>query len=481
MPARGGSRAFGPEDEAFRPSVGDVAREAVHGEVLESAATLVGQGLRDKIRGVDQPMVLATLMLFASVAGLAAVYVASGYYQQGSFDHLLSFSAADPPGPMWPEMYPDPFGVHFFGDFLLPLRQGELWAPFHTPGIFVAVYPLFANVVIAPFDLLPYTLATILFLTISVVVLLVPLYVLLDGRKVTERLLLVGPLLLTHPLIHTIDRGNLQGLVVGAALFGMVAYLRSNYGVAGVWFGIAAAMKGYPILLLLLLVRERAWKGLWLGLGTGALATVVTAFAFEGGVVHNLRSFWRASSMFRDPGIHDLIRWNQSFKGLFASVTVLGPSVLNGMAQWMMDQYGLVLFCCGTVLMLSAVVRSTSLLSATTYICVVAAMGMDLSRGYNPLMFLLVIAVVFADSAERDLTTLAVLGLLAVFLAPKGVALGEQRIALSTIANPLLASAMVLLLGIRDIRSGLDRWRARHLAVEISDSADESGEASVSA
>ena len=423
----------------------------VEGRLRSLEKNVERQSLGDRLTGVDFPMAFAVLLLFFSLAGLALTFVASAYYQQDSIDRLISFSAVDPPGPMRPEMYPDPIGVHFFGDFLLPLRHAELQAPYDSPGVMTAVYPLFAVLVIAALNLVPYTLAVILFLMVSVAVVLIPLYLLLDSRPVVERLLLVGPVLLAAPLIHMVDRGNLQGLVVGAALFGMMALLRSNHGVAGFWFGIAAAMKAYPVLLLLLLVRERAWKGLWVAIGTGATASVVSAFAFEGGAVHNLLSFLRATTYFRTSEVHHLTNFNESFKGLFASVTVLGPSLLEGVAQWGMVNYGVIFVAFGVLLSISAIIRATSLLSATTYLCVVSAIGMEISRIYNPLFFFLVIAVIYAGHVERDLTTFIVIGLLAVYLAPKWMLIGEQRIHLATVANPLLAGAMVFVLGIRDL------------------------------
>ena len=185
---------------------------------------------------------LGALRLASSLTGLVAVYVASVYCRQYTFAELLSFRPFDPPTPMFGWMYPEPFGVHFFGDFLLPLRHSELALPYDTPGIVPSYYPLFAKVVLKPFLLFDYQQALVLFLLVTLVGLLVPIWVMLVPRSIPERLFLTVPLLMTGPMIVVFDRGNLQGLVAAAALIGMVGLLRGHNTAAGFWFGIAAAI-----------------------------------------------------------------------------------------------------------------------------------------------------------------------------------------------------------------------------------------------
>ena len=291
----------------------------------------------------DLARLFAAWLVVFVLAGLAATFVASQYLQDGSFGSMVSYKSADRPGRLWLQMYPKPFGIHYFGDFLDTLRHSQVNQPFATPGLSPVGYPLFSLLVIAPFDLVGYATAVRLFLLLTVLLLLVPLWRLLDGRTATDRLLLVTPLAVSAPLLVTLDRGNLQGLVVGFALLGMCSFLRGNRVGAGFWFAIAAAMKVYPVLLLLLLVRARDWRALGVGVLTGLPATWISFRVYGGGIFENSEALWDSVNRFRSESLDVLLLGNHSFKGGLATLVVSGPGWIDGIARWGIDHYDMLL------------------------------------------------------------------------------------------------------------------------------------------
>ena len=191
----------------------------------------------------DHRHAFAACALISSIVGIILIYVASAYLEIGSMGQMFSYRPDDIPGGLWPEMYPPPLGVHYFGDFLDTVRHSQVESPFTTPGMSPTGYPLFSLIVLAPFGLPSYRVALVLFLVITALVLLIPVWCSLRERPFAERLILLSPIVVCAPFLAVLDRGNIQGFVVGSALFGLLAYLRGNRTTAGVLFGLSAAMK----------------------------------------------------------------------------------------------------------------------------------------------------------------------------------------------------------------------------------------------
>ncbi len=374
------------------------------------------------------------------------------YMQQGNIEEILSFLASDAPGPLREDMYPAQIGRHYFGDLLLSLRLSEIWAPYETPGIYWNTYPLFAGVVIAPLSLVPYPLAVTIFLFVTVAVLIVPLLVALKESRYSQAVLLVAPLLLVYPMIMVLDRGNLQGIVVGLALIGMIAFLRTHYVVAGVFFALAAAMKATPLLLLLFLVKVRAWKALAVSLLTGLTVTIFSSAFYSGGTVHNLLKWKEAASAYQSPTFDDLVIWNNSFRGMFASLSLVGPSFLQSSMLLASDHYNVISGVCIVFLVGLIVSSKVSLFSSVLYVSVILANGAPITAGYTSLFYFLVVLLIFQNKGESKVSTFFISGLLAAYLAPKGILICG-KVHLYTIVNPLIAGMMVLTAATSDVHS----------------------------
>jgi hypothetical protein len=79
---------------------------------------------------------------------------------------------------------------------------------------------------------------------------------------------------LGYPLWFTADRGNIEGVVWALTAAGLCLFLRRRVLAAAVLIGIAASIKPFPILLLLLLLRHRKYKEAALGLITAVLLVI---------------------------------------------------------------------------------------------------------------------------------------------------------------------------------------------------------------
>ena len=136
----------------------------------------------------------AACALISSIVGIIMIYVASAYLEIDSMGEMFSYRPNDIPGGLWPEMYPPPLGVHYFGDFLDTLRHSQIESPYAMPGLSPTGYPLFSLLVMAPFGLPPYRVALVLYLTITALVLLIPVWRSLRERPIAERLILLSPI-----------------------------------------------------------------------------------------------------------------------------------------------------------------------------------------------------------------------------------------------------------------------------------------------
>lgn len=409
----------------------------------------------------DLPRLFAAWLVVFVFLGLAATFVASQYFGDGTFASMISYSARDRPGRLWLQMYPEPFGVHYFGDFLDTLRHSQVDDPFDTPGMSPVGYPLFSLLVIAPFDLVDYGTGVVLFLLATLLILLVPMWRVLSPRTPTDRLLLVAPLAVSAPLLVTLDRGNLQGMVVGFALLGMCAYLRGNRVGAGFWFAIAAAMKVYPVVLLLLLVRARDWRALGISVLTGLTATWISFRVYGGGIIENSEALWDSVNRFRSESLDVLLMRNHSFKGGLATLVVSGPDWIDGIAQWGIDHYDTLLALTALGAAVLVVSPTTRLFNAVAYLVILISYGVGVSFGYVPVFLFLLVALLYAGQAETGRTAVIGTVALSLLLAPKGFPVGGHSIAAYTYLDPLAATAVVAVLVPGDVRRLARRLR-RH-------------------
>ena len=85
---------------------------------------------------------------------------------------------------------------------------------------------------------------------------------------------IVTTAILGYPMWFTADRGNTEGVVWALAAAGLCFLLRARYRTAAVLIGLAASIKPFSILFLLLLLGRRKYKAAALGVATAGLVVI---------------------------------------------------------------------------------------------------------------------------------------------------------------------------------------------------------------
>ncbi len=93
------------------------------------------------------------------------------------------------------------------------------------------------------------------------------------GSTVGTRALLLSPLIWAAvPTVSTLQKGNVQGMIIGASMIAMVLFERRRFAVGGLLLGFATVSKLYPGLLIVYLLARRQWSA--------AIWTTAMGFAF---------------------------------------------------------------------------------------------------------------------------------------------------------------------------------------------------------
>jgi hypothetical protein len=152
--------------------------------------------------------------------------------------------------------------------------------PWPYPMFSAVAYPPFAAVVMAPMYAFP--IPELLYLIVSGAWL--ALLAGWIGRGLaragiglaTAVLLPLSLLLISFPIERLLHQGNVEVVLWMLTAFGALAFLRGRNDAAAVLWGLAAAMKLFPIVLLALLLPRGKWRAFALGLCTFVLATVLS-------------------------------------------------------------------------------------------------------------------------------------------------------------------------------------------------------------
>lgn len=113
-------------------------------------------------------------------------------------------------------------------------------------------------------------------------------------RHIASRILLFGAVSLgiglSAPMVFAVDRGNYLILCTLFLFLFCIFYGKNDYA-ASVFLALAACVKIFPIVLFYVFIRQRKWKPMFLGVGTGAVLTIGSMLVFKGGFITNLMYF----------------------------------------------------------------------------------------------------------------------------------------------------------------------------------------------
>lgn len=92
----------------------------------------------------------------------------------------------------------------------------------------------------------------------------------------------------TYPMLFTLDRGNYEGFVFAFLVAFVISYRRNAFVWSVAFLAMATAMKGFPVMLLVLFVADRRYREAGLSLLLAMLLTLGSLLTFHGGFYANL-------------------------------------------------------------------------------------------------------------------------------------------------------------------------------------------------
>lgn len=414
---------------------------------------------------------VVAVYVFASTAVAFLVFSISTYLGWNGPLERISFRGDDLPDNIQSGCFTKPFGSHYFGDFLSTICHSQLNSPFKSTegtNYFPFAYVLFRPLsFLAEIHILFAYLPFLILVSSSILILISQRTA--GAHSAIERAAIAGSLVfLSQPLLSAFDRGNIQALVV--LLCGLGVFLdfegddpRATSRGGYLLVGLAGAIKGYPILFLLLWALKKQHRQFILGLVTAGLLSLVSLFSFAGGFGINLRAF---VADIRGFGVSDteFLQINSSLRALLVGLREVHLQIVSAASLQLLRFDNLIRLCLILIMLAVAALSRESVFRVLLCISMVIWLLLNFNPPYALAIFLIPTLEVFGSvprSGRR--TDLALTVLLFSLLLPKfGLIESTQSASISvlTILNPLLILMMIGLLTFDATRT---THRAGHL------------------
>ena len=225
---------------------------------------------------------------------------------------------------------------------------GNPWAyPMFSP----VAYPPFAAAVMAPLYAFP--IPELLYLLVSGAWLAVLVewvgrgLVRVGVAPATAVLMPLSLVLISFPIERLVHQGNIEIVLWMLTALGVLAFLRGHDDAAALLWGLAAAMKLFPLVLLVLLLPRRKWRAFAEGVATFVGATVWALWWLGPSV----RVAWAGTmvNVFRYQGARTA-EW--TLRELVANHSLIEVAKIVAMiAHYPMDKLTLPYFACGAAVM----------------------------------------------------------------------------------------------------------------------------------
>jgi len=115
-------------------------------------------------------------------------------------------------------------------------------------------------------------------------------------------------ILTSYPFMIMFDRANIEGVLFPFLLLGTISFVNHRFFMAGIFFAIAASMKYYPGVLLLILLSKGKYKEFVFSVFFLLLISVIAAYGLNGGISNTYCSIYNGLSWFTDVAV--LVRYN---------------------------------------------------------------------------------------------------------------------------------------------------------------------------
>jgi hypothetical protein len=186
-----------------------------------------------------------------------------------------------------------------FSDFIKVVRESIGLNPYQ--GFSSGQYP-FLLIIGFIFSLAPPVYSILVYcLLLSITLSCLSLYFLHMKSRLLSLLATFTITFLTYPFLFTIDRGNFESLVFLFLLIFIFFYSKKRYLPAAIFLACAIALKVYPAIFLLLFLKEKKIKEIFITLGTTLGLSFLSLLCFKGGLLANIQYLASFSNVTNNP------------------------------------------------------------------------------------------------------------------------------------------------------------------------------------
>jgi len=111
-------------------------------------------------------------------------------------------------------------------------------------------------------------------------------------------IIIILTILTSYPFMFLIDRGNIEGLLWIFVLLGTLSFVNKKFFVAGACFAIAASIKLYPVVFLLLLLSKHKYKEFVTSIFILVAISILAAYGLTGSICETFNMIFSGQSGF---------------------------------------------------------------------------------------------------------------------------------------------------------------------------------------
>jgi len=359
------------------------------------------------------------------VLGSAIAFITASYLSKGSIQYFFSFHGSDGPAGYADSVVPTRWGVHLFGDYLLPRWQSRLTSPWYIDdpanGPVNNYFP-FTMAMFWVFSHFDYWRSFVVYLLLPLIGLFSLLWRSFNSETLTDRArLLFSLVVLTAPFVSLLDRGNIQLYVIWFIALGLHFLFRGRPIIGAVFLGLAIALKGYPIIFLVLWIRKKNWVGACYGAMVAAVATVIPLLFYDGGITANIHRILRNVKSNEELYAVESLAYNNSFKGTLLALKEHAPIHIDRFAGLLYDHFQPVALLIGLVAVFLMLQRSIDVATAVLIGAATTTTVVDFVGGYAvATFFVFLIGLGGGELTIAKWRARVICILLATQFAPKG-------------------------------------------------------------
>ena len=210
------------------------------------------------------------------LVSMAITYVGT-FYLKLPMDKVLLYNAEDPgyvepPGTSSPVL-----GVHRFNDFLQILSYANSTDPYNPTNEYPCMYGPLGLLLIKPLIQVPEILSVV-FISLMTIISLYGILKLTTSKldQTTRVIFAVVFLFMSKPFLLTLDRGNVQGLIVALNIAFFYFSCHKKNLVADILLTISICIKIYPLIFLIYLLKYKEYKRVLRILSMSAGITIIS-------------------------------------------------------------------------------------------------------------------------------------------------------------------------------------------------------------